>query len=73
MRVSARVEQVSELLELRGSTRGITSAVRLHVIFVSDRRQSQPQGEARHGPSGWLAKKSKRQQWEKQESFSRHF
>jgi hypothetical protein len=30
------VEQVRELLELRGSTRGITSAVRLHGIFVSD-------------------------------------
>ena len=34
--VSARVEQIRELLELRGSTRGITSAVRLHGIFVSD-------------------------------------
>ena len=30
------VEQVRELLELRGSTWGITSAVRLHGIFVSD-------------------------------------
>jgi hypothetical protein len=34
--VWAGVEQVRELLELRGSTRGITSAVRFHGIFVRD-------------------------------------
>jgi hypothetical protein len=36
-RVSLSVEQVRELLEFRGSTRGIASAVRLHEIFVSER------------------------------------
>jgi hypothetical protein len=36
IRVSVRVEQVRELLEFRGSARGIASAVRLHGIFVSD-------------------------------------
>ena len=45
-RVSARVEQVRELLELRGSTRGITSAVRLHGIFVSDNQSPQEFEEA---------------------------